>query len=373
MTLLFDGIELYLMRGIQSQKFLFNVFFSFFLCLLFFSFHSEIFSNPLSKDLNVNVDWDRINKFETLKEIYKDLSDEYKKISDYWESFLLKNGNNPKLDVYSLLALLDEAVLEIRPFLFQQWAVDYIQPEIEDMMTDEKIDELQKKWDDNNSGIYSDNNFKLGFRNLAASYLAWTIYANLAAEIEQANLIFYEGFESGDLSRWQKIGGEDSISIDTQRKAKGIRALKLKTNDNHNPVILLSSEMHFYPSKILTEFYVWAPKTEKECSKCALAFHIFGIEFSLASNLGQNWVEKWAGDRMIKTEIEPEQWHRFEFICDYENWIYEISIDGKQVSRRKLTGIERRLVHERKTVYIDMLGFQNQPAWVDEIKVSYLK
>jgi len=362
------------MKGTKPFSLHVRIFFPVFLRLFFFV---SVYLFPIyavQKHEN-KVDWKRFVQSENLQEKYSFLAQEYKKLTDYWERALsIESGNqNPDFEVSELFPVLDKEIPEIRPFLFQQWAADNFQPEAADILPETKIEEKLKEWNNNSFSTSQTNEFLAVVHKLMASYLAWKVYNNLAIDFEQANLIFYEGFESGDLSQWQKTGGEDNISVDSERKAKGSHALKLLTNENVNPVILIRDQIQFYPSKIHIEWYAWLPSIDRECAECSFCLKILGNICFYKSNLGQNQFMCRTNNLWKTFELEPNRWCRFEVFCDYDMWLYDVFIDGKEIWKKMPFEDKKKVINALNKINVSYMGFFNQPAWVDEIKISYLK
>jgi len=259
----------------------------------------------------------------------------------------------------------------LNPYLFQKWSYDNIQPTASQIASNEKIQDIIKNWTQGSSPALKEQK-DFGFlENFFAATWAWKIYTHLAAELDRANLIFYDGFESGDLSRWNLTGDLDNISLDSQKKAKGRYSLKLQTDGQYNPLQCSMDSLAYFPLKIHIRWNAWLPSTEKECTQCHISFEFFGIRlvYRCSESLGK--IIFATEQKELESEIQSNQWHLFEIICDFEKKLLDVFIDKNIIWERiplETTELTPIKIDHFSIACSEFFGI---PTWIDEIKISY--
>ncbi len=322
----------------------------------------------------VPVDWAQANSKKVLEDKYNFLVEEYKRIASGWENILHGEFDSriPQKAIEELLVMLDAELQLINPYLFQKWASDNVQPQAYEIASNEKIQDIIENWSQRSSLILKEQK-DFGFlQNFFAATWAWKIYTHLIQELERSNLIFYEGFESGDLTRWDMTGAKDNISLDSEKKAQGEYSLKFRTNNQYNPVQSTIFSTSYSPSKIHIQWKVWLSSTEKECAQCTMNFEFFGTRMVLSSS--RNLIKfAYATDRDRKEiEIQSDVWHLFEIICNYEEDLMDVFVDGETIWERMSIKTEESAQIQKNRISISYSDFFGIPAWIDEIKISYI-
>lgn len=356
------------------MKLIYKTFIPLLLCLFLIIFLSANPHPSFSFQKNpAQVDWAQANSKKVLEDKYNFLVEEYKRIAASWEKIFHGESDSkiPQKAIEELLVILDAELHLINPYLFQKWAYDNIQPQAYEIASNEKIQDIIENWS-RGSSLFLKEQKDFGFiDNFIAATWAWKIYTHLVQELDRANLIFYEGFESGDLSRWDLTGNQDNISLDSQRKVKGRYSLKLQTDEQFNPVQSSMDSFTYVPLKIHIQWNAWLPSTEKECAQCHISFAFFGIRlvFKCSGSLGK--IIFATEQKVLESEIQTNQWHLFEIIYDYEEKFISVFIDDKIIWERiplKTDEITLRKIDHISIAYSDFFGI---PTWIDEIKISY--
>ncbi len=277
----------------------------------------------------------------------------------------------PQKAIEELSVILDAEQHLINPYLFQKWAYDNIQPTAYEIASNEKIDDIIKN---SSQGSFPSLNKQKDLDVLQKFFAAtWAskIYTYLVQELDRANVIFYEGFESGDLSRWDLTGDQDNISLDTQRTVNGRYALKLQTDEQYTPVQASIDSVIYFPEKMHFQWNAWLPSTEKECAQCHISFTFFGIRLVYKCSESLGTIIFQTEQKELGSTIQSNQWHLFDIFYDIEKQLIDVFIDNKIIWERiplDSTEITALKTDHISLSYSDFLGI---PAWIDEIKISY--
>jgi len=347
----------------------------FLLCLfLIFVLSADPHPNYSFQKKQSLVDWAQANSRKVLEDKYSFLVEEYKRIAADWERIFYEESGSkiPHNVIEELLVILDAELHLINPYLFQKWAYDNIQPQAYEIASNEKIQEIIENWAQNSSFTLKEQK-DFGFiQNFIAATWAWKIYTHLVQELDRANLIFYEGFESGDLSRWDLTGTKNNISLDSQRKVKGRYSLKLRTDEKYTPVQTTLNSLPYFPLKIRIQWQAWLPSIEKECVQCHISFDFFGIRLVYKCSNSLGTIVFATEQKVLENKIQPNQWHLFDIIYDYEKKFLDVFIDNEIIWERipiEIVEISSARIDHISIGYSDFFGI---PAWIDEIKISYV-
>jgi len=363
------------MKSIKLMKIIYLTSIPLLLCLfLIFVLSADPFPIFSFQKKPAPVDWAQANSKKLLEDKYNFLVEEYKRIAADWEKNIYGEFSSiiSQKAIEELSEILDSKLHLINPYLFQKWASDNVQPQAYEIASNEKIQDIIENWSHRSSLILEEQkDFGFLHKFIAATW-TWKIYTHLIQELDRANLIFYEGFESGDLSRWDMTGAKDNISLDSQKKAHGEYSLKLHTNNHYNPVQSTIFSTSYLPSKIHIQWQVWLSSIEKECAQCSMSFKFLGTRTVLSSSRNLiNFV--YAADRDRKEiEIQPDVWHLFEIICNYEEGLMDVFVDGETIWERMSIKTEESAQIQKNRISISYSDFFGIPAWIDEIKISYI-
>ncbi|MFQ6070213.1 MAG: hypothetical protein ACE5LC_06785 [Candidatus Aminicenantales bacterium] len=328
-----------------------------------------IFSPQTNQEL-FPIDWEKARQFDNLRDKYTFLSREYERITRLWEKMFKEEAKilflNSNLNSY--YSLLDDEIIRIKPLLFQEYASKNARIYLEILIPYERLIKLLHQWSKKYISLLNNEKCFRALKELSAAYIAWKAYENLVSSLDEVNLIFYEGFERGDLAAW-KIGGEPgTVRIDSTRKVQGKYSLRFHTSQPGYVSQLLKNDIDFQQTKIRVELYVWLPSGK---SYSELIFRICGIECFWQSQATQNTLVFRGEKTYRKYSLLPDRWHNINFFIDYVEKHYDVFINGSEIFKNIPFVLEREIpVHA-----IQIIGFYDEgnTAWLDDIRISYTR
>ena len=345
---------------------------SFFTLILFIMvfWSSSVSAGIDSSANNLRIDWKKAGSSPTLIAKYKFLMKEYKRLYLSAEKRISPAFSQSSRVIPELYAALDEEMIKISIFPYQQFSADNKMPLSESILSDQEINRILDRCYKGGETAAISKSLRADLINLMNLYLGAQAYEQLVSGLEDANVVFSEDFESGNLGRWNISGKQDEIRIDSQRKAQGRHSLKIQTfDDNHNCLIGVTG-LHINDERLAIEWKVWLPFMENDSD---FQFRMLGMLCYWRKKEGKHYLYFTGFKKNSIAEKKPGQWYHIRLIRDPMNQTYSVFINGDL----HFTNISFKIYEpgqniNHKSIHFTGFFYSKNSAWIDDIKVSYI-
>jgi len=346
------------------------------LLLIYFLFvpqkSAEASTDQKTQKTEFHLDWKKAKECQRLKDKYTFLSEEYERITRQWEKIIVKalekHPIHPDLD--KLYSLLDDEVYLIRPFIFQKLSAENAQANLEDISSTEKVFKIIQKWNKEYASILKDKKVFNPIKELMTACWAWKSYTRLAVAADKVNLIFYDGFESDNLSEWKTMGIHGYVRTDSEKKAKGKQCLTLHNDGHSYNVVLCKESIYYIPIKIRRDWWAWLPASKIHCQ---FTFKICGIDCWWASHKYEHYFVFQGKEKIYKKALLPNHWYYFSVITDFQKELSDVFINNRIVFKNiPLLKYVNKVKVPLYDIQISGFYFEPNTGWIDEIKISYV-